>query len=107
MYGSEKDMVSDDTYKARTAAHLYEEAAYLPYWVAVTKVVDAIADPAEQGSAESAIERTALDNLSPVVFTPGTGQSALSLERGDRGTVDARVKDWIERHDPDALPFGL
>ena len=97
-------MVSDATYKARTAAVLYRESAYLPQWMSVANVVDEIADPAEIGSAESAIRRTAADRVSPVIFTPGTGRSAVSLERGD---VDARVKDWIERHDPSELPFGL
>lgn len=100
-------MVSDNTYKARTVAYLYQEAAYLPQWVAIDDVVAAIADPSELGSAESAIRRTASDRLSPVIYTPNTGDSAISLERDDRATVDERCKDWIERHDPSELPFGL
>ena len=63
-------MVSDATYKARTAAVLYRESAYLPQWMSVADVVDEIADPAEIGSAESAIRRTAADRVSPVIFTP-------------------------------------
>ena len=103
-------MISDDTFIARAAAHLYREAAYLPHWVAVDDLVDEITDPNDRGSggsAESAIRRTAADLRSPVVYTPGTGRSAVSLERGSRGQVDARVRDWIERHDGSELPSGL
>lgn len=100
-------MVSDDTYKARTGATLYREGAYIPQWMSVDDVVDEIAALAEPGSAESAIRRAAADPQSPVVYTPGTGRSAVSLERGPRADVNARVKDWIERHDPSELPFGL
>lgn len=100
-------MVSDKTYKARTGAVLYKEAAHIPKWMSVDDVVGEIAAPGEPGSAESAIRRTAADPQSPVVYTPGTGRSAVSLERGARADVDARVKDWIERHDRSELPFGL
>lgn len=100
-------MVSDETYKVRTVAHLYQEAAYLPQWEAIDDVGDKIAAPGEPGSAESAIRRTASDRLSPVIYTPNTGDSAVSLERDDRATVDERCRDWIERHDRSELPFGL
>lgn len=100
-------MVSDDTLKARVATHLYMNGTYLPRWEAVDDVKKAIAPMAEQGSADSAIERTVLDNLSPVVYVDGTGRSAVALERGPRDKVNARVKDWIERHDSDELPRGM
>jgi hypothetical protein len=102
-------MVSDATLKARIARILYQQGAYLPDWVAVADIEARILPAEWQGrvDAQSAIERTALDSASPVVYKPGTGRSALSLERGSRADVDARVKDWIERHDPSELPFGL
>jgi hypothetical protein len=37
----------------------------------------------------------------------GTGRSAITFERGPRDQINARAKDWIERHDPDELPSGL
>lgn len=100
-------MVSDDTYKARTVAQLYREGAYPPNWMAVDDLADEIAAPGRQGSAYSAIERTALDSLSPVEFAPGTGRSAVRFEQGSRGQVNTRAQDWIERHDRSELPFGL
>lgn len=100
-------MVSDDTLKARVAGELYREGTYLPQWMAVTDLADRIAPPAEQGSADSAIERCALANLFLVTYVDGTGCSAVALGRGPRDKVNARVKDWIERHDPAELPFGL
>ena len=103
-------MVSDATYMARIARILYEQHAYEPNWMAVADVQMAILPSNYIGSgqdADSAIERCALDPVSPVIYTDGTGQSALSLEGGDRGQVNARVKDWIERHDRSELPFGL
>ena len=102
-------MVSDNTLKARIARVLYRQGAYLPDWMAVSDVEAAILPQQWQGRVDgvSAIERTALDPASPVVFKPGTGRSAVALERGSRADVNARVKDWIERHDPSELPFGL
>ncbi len=102
-------MVSDATLKARVAAELYRDGVYrdLGSWMAVSDLADRIAPPAEQGSADGAIEDTALANLSPVTYVDGTGHSAVALERGPRGKINARVKDWIERHDPDERPFGL
>lgn len=102
-------MVSDNTLKARIARVLYEQGAYLPNYVKVSVIESKILPAQWQGRVDgvSAIERTALDPASPVVFKPGTGRSAVALERGSRADVDARVKDWIERHDPSELPFGL
>jgi hypothetical protein len=100
-------MVSNTTLKARVAAELYLEAAYPPRWMAVDDLKWRIAPPAEQGSADSAIEQTARDDLAPVDYVDGSGDSAVALERGSRGQVNARVKDWIERHDSDELPTGL
>jgi hypothetical protein len=102
-------MVSDNTLKARIPKVLYRQGAYLPDWMAVSDVEAAILPPQWQGRIDgvSAIERVALDPTSPVVFKPGTGRSAIALERGPRADVNARVKDWIQRHDPSELPFGL
>lgn len=66
--GGENNMVSDDTLKARVAAELYLEAAYPPNWMAVDDLGWRIAPPAEQGSADNAIEQTARDTLSPVTY---------------------------------------
>jgi hypothetical protein len=102
-------MVSDVTLKARIAAECYRHAAYPPDYVEVATVEAAILPPEWQGriDAVSAIDRMALDPASPVEYADGTGQSAIWLKRGPRGQVNARVKDWIERHDPSELPFGL
>lgn len=103
-------MVSDDTYMARTAAELYSQHAYPPTWVAVADVKAAILPDTYIGTgreAESAIERTALDATSPVEYVRHTGRSALTLEHGSRADVNARLKDWINRHDPSELPSGL
>ena len=102
-------MVSDETLKARTARVLYRRGAYLPDWVAVDDVEAGILPVNWQHrvDAVNAIEGVALDQTSPVVFKPGTGRSAVALELGSRADVNDRVKDWIERHDPSELPFGL
>ena len=100
-------MVSDSNLKARVAAELYTRYAFLPDYETVDSVAMAIAPMGEQGSAKSAIERTALDGSSPVVFKDGTGRSAVALERGSRDDVGARVKAWIERHDSSELPSRL
>jgi hypothetical protein len=102
-------MVSDSNLKARIPAECYRHHAYQPDWVAVTVVKAAILPPQWQGriDAMSAIDRTARDPVCPVIYKPGTGDSALTIERGPRGQVNARLKDWIERHDPSELPFGL
>jgi hypothetical protein len=100
-------MVADDTLKARVVRELYLEAAYLPRQAATDDVAMVIAPPAEQGSAHSAIERTMLASLAPVDYVDGTGRSAIAFERGQRDQINARAKDWIERHDPDELPSGL
>ena len=102
-------MVSDATLKARIAAECYRHAAYPPDYVEVGTVEAAILPPKWEGRVDgvSAIERVALDPASPIEYADGTGRSAVWLERGARADVNARVKDWIERHDPSELPFGL
>ena len=102
-------MVSDNTLKARIARILYQQGAYAPNYVEVSAMESQILPDDWQGRVDgvSAIERVALDPASPVEYADGTGRSAVWLERGSRADVNARVKDWIERHDPSELPFGL
>ena len=88
-------MASDDTLKARIVAALHQRGACLPDWEELGHLAMDV-DATAPGTAESVIRQMALDDVSPVVFTPGTGRSAVSLERDSY----ARAKDWIERHAP-------
>ena len=95
-------MASDTTLKARFVAELHKRDAYLPKWQELSALAVDV-HPTAPGTAESVLREMALDDVSPVVFTPGTGRSAVSLERDSY----ARAKEWIERHDPSELPFGM
>jgi hypothetical protein len=73
----------------------------------VADATDTIAAPGDKPKAIKAINKTALDDFSPVMFVRGTNQSAISFGIGPIDEIHEEAKDWIELWDADEMPPGL
>lgn len=100
-------MVSMDTYRAKAAKELYHHGVYQPDRMRVSDLIDAIIGGGDRQTARQAIEKTALDDFSPVVYVRGSNQRWITLGRGPSEEVNEDIRDWLIQWDESELPPEL